>query len=224
MGFFSKKDQNGSDGSESDAQSAQPASPSPSPTRPESPETAAATDASGNDSDKKELSQEDARRHAIAGKQLAAAFGEMVTLLLRSKADRSRPLSDLEWMIAPAVMTGQFAIADAQSKTTGAISPVGAVLWAMVSEEVDGKLSDVTKTDLRLEAQEWKSGDIPWIILAMGDKRVVAGLIKKISDEVFKSQAPKIRSRDKDGKPVVGRVQAGEPPAGTDASEPSGNA
>lgn len=161
---------------------------------------------------KPDLSAEDARKHAMVGKKLAAAFGELVTLVLRSEADRKRPISDLEWMIAPAIATGQFAIADAQSKKTGAISPIGAVLWAMVSEDVDRKLSDTNDQSIRLKPEDWRSGSIPWIVLAMGDKRVVAGLIKRLTQDVFKDQAPKIRSRNDDGVMIVGRVQLSETP------------
>ena len=157
-----------------------------------------------------DLSPEDAKKCAAAGKQLAAAFGELVTLLMRSETDRKRPISDLEWMIAPAIASGQFAVADAQSKKTGAITPIGAILWASVSEDVDKKLSDTSSAQPRIRPQEWQSGSIPWILLAMGDKRVIAGLIKKLSQQVFKDQAPKIRSRDKDGNTVIGRVQVSE--------------
>lgn len=173
----------------------------------------ATTDA---DADKPDLSPEDARKHAAIGKQLAAAFGELVTLLMRSETDRKRPIADLEWMIAPAIATGQFAIADAQSKKTGAISPVGAVLWALVSDDVDRRLSDTSVEQAQLSPNEWRSGTQPWIVMAIGDKRVVADLIKKLSENVFKGQAPKIRSRDGDGKIVVGRVKA------TDQSEATG--
>lgn len=176
------------------------------------PETPAADTPAPAQTEKPDLTPEEARKHAAVGKQLAAAFGELVTLLMRSEADRKRQIADLEWMIAPAIATGQFAIADAQSKKSGAISPIGAVLWAVVSDEVDKRLSDISDEQARLSPNEWRSGTVPWIVMAMGDKRVVAGLIKKLSQDVFKDQAPKIRSRDKDGKIVVGRVKATEQP------------
>ena len=153
-----------------------------------------------------DLSPEDARKYAAIGKQFTSAFGELVILMMRSQNDRKRPISDLEWMISPAIATGQFAIADAQSKKTGAISPIGAVIWAMVSEQVDKRLSDPSEGAVRLNPKDWRSGTIPWIILTMGDKRVVADLIKKLTQGALKEQAPKIRSRDNDGKIVIGRV------------------
>lgn len=192
---------------------------------PESKPTAAAGDmtsapqnGSAESSDSRpDISAEDAKKHAAVGKQLAAAFGEIVTLLMRSERDRKRPISDLEWMIAPAVATGQFAIADAQSKKTGAISPIGAVLWAMVSEDIDKRLSDTNTEQAPLKLQEWRSGNVPWIMLAIGDKRVIAGLVKKLTSDAFKGQAPKIRSRNADGNVVIGRIQTSDESASSSA-------
>jgi hemolysin-activating ACP:hemolysin acyltransferase len=161
----------------------------------------------GNVGQQAELPPEEARKRAAISKQLAAAFGELVTLIMRSETDRQRPISDLAWMIGPGVQTGQFAIADAQSKTNGSVTPVGAILWALVSEEVDQRLSANAAESPRLEAKDWRSGDIPWIVVAIGDNRVIAGLIRQISKDVLKGVAPKIRSRDKDGNVVVSRIE-----------------
>lgn len=160
----------------------------------------------------KELSQEEARKRAGIAKQIAASFGEIVTLLLRSPGDRQRPIQDLEWMVAPALMTGQFAVADAQSKETGAVMPVAAVLWAFVSPEIDQRLSAVGET-ARLAPNEWRSGNIPWVIMAIGDHKVVNGLLQQLARTVFKDTPAKIRARNNDGQVVVGRIEAAAQPA-----------
>jgi len=214
MGLFSSKNQ--PENTKTAAEKSQNfiSDKAPSATEPAAPDATAISQQTAppsNDEDTRpDLTPEEAQKHAAVGKQMVAAFGSLVTLLMRSDKDRARPIGDLEWMIAPAITTGQFAIADAQSKKTGAISPIGGVLWAMVSEEIDAKLSNTSNEQVQLQPQDWRSGTIPWIVLAMGDKRVVAGLIKKLSTNVFKDQAPKIRSQDKDGKFVVGRVQASD--------------
>jgi len=212
MGLFSSKNKSDASSAEQEGTTQDPTSET---TAPPTQQTAAMPPLSSNagdstDSEQPDLSPEEARKHAAVGKQLAGAFGELVTLLMRSEADRKRPIADLEWMVAPAIATGQFAIADAQSKKTGAISPVGAVLWAMVSEDVDKRLSDTSVEQAQLKPNDWRSGSEPWIVMALGDKRIVAGLIKKLSQDVFKGNAPKIRSRNTDGKIVVGRVKASE--------------
>jgi cytolysin-activating lysine-acyltransferase len=153
-----------------------------------------------------EISPEEAKKRAVAGKQIAAAFGELVTLLMRSPADKHHSLSDLEWLIVPALAHRQYALAEAQSKETGAISPVGGVLWAFVSEEVDKRLSDLS-APVRLKPNEWRSGDIPWLVLATGDTRILAGLIQQLTKTVFKDRQPKMRARGADGKVSVGHLE-----------------
>ena len=89
-------------------------------------------------------------------------------LLLRSSQE-NHSVADLGWLVVPAVANGQFAVAEARSQETGAITPVGALLWALVSADVDKHLTDLS-APLRLKPNEWRSGDIPWIILAIGDR------------------------------------------------------
>lgn len=171
------------------------------------PQPAAATEASpAPQAGAVQLDPEESKKRAVAAKQMAASFGEFVTLLMRSQSEKHHTLGDLEWLIVPALMHRQFALAEAQSKETGAVSPVAGVLWAYVSEEVDKRLSDAS-APTRLKPNEWKSGDIPWIILATGDRRVLAGLIQQLTKSVFKDRDPKMRIRGKDGKVSVGHLE-----------------
>ncbi len=159
------------------------------------------------------LSPEEAKRRAAMAKHVAASFGEIVTLLMRSPADKSITLQDLEWMVAPAIMTGQFAVAEAQSKETGAVMPVGAVLWAFVSAEIDQKLSTNPDAPVRLAPGEWRSGDNPWVVMAIGDPKIVGGLLQQLMKTAFAGKLAKMRARGADGKITVGRLEAGPPPS-----------
>ncbi len=153
------------------------------------------------------LNDEEVKKRAIAAKQVAASFGEIVMLLMRSPTEKFHSLQDLEWLIAPALVRGQFALADAQSKETGVVMPVGAVLWALVSAEVDKRLTEKTEEPIRLLPDEWRSGDIPWIILTAGDSKVVGGLLQQMTKAMFKEKPAKIRVKGQDGKVVVGRLE-----------------
>jgi cytolysin-activating lysine-acyltransferase len=155
------------------------------------------------------VSAEEAKKRALAAKQVAAAFGEFVMLMMRSPNERHHTLTDLEWLIVPGLINRQYALAEAQSKETGMVSPVGGVLWAFVSEEVDKRLSDLS-TPLRLKPSEWRSGDIPWIVSAHGDNRVLAGLIQQLTTTLFKDRKPKMRVRGRDGKLTVGHLEVKE--------------
>jgi hemolysin-activating ACP:hemolysin acyltransferase len=153
------------------------------------------------------LPPEELKRRAIIAKQIAASFGEIVTLMMRSPADRKHSLEDLEWMVAPALMTGQFAVADAQAKDNGSVMPIGAVMWAFVSEDVDRRLTANIEQPLRLEPKEWRSGQIPWIISAIGEPKVVGGLLQQLTKTIFKDRPAKMRARGTDGKTFVGRLE-----------------
>lgn len=154
-----------------------------------------------------QLSADELRQRAAIAKQIAGSFGDIVTLLLRSPSERKRPIEDLEWMVIPALQAGQFAVAEAQSQETGTVTPAGVVLWANVSESVDQRLARDLDQPMRLAAEEWRSGSIPWIVAAFGETKVVGGLLQQLSKTVFKGTPARIRARGPDGKPFVGRLE-----------------
>lgn len=156
------------------------------------------------------LDAEEAKKRAAASKRMAASFGEIVILMSQSPAEQHYALRDLDWLVAPAVRLGQFALAEAHSKTNGLVVPVGAVLWAMVSPEVDQRLSAQETGPIRLQPGEWRSGDIPWIIHTVGEPKILGGLMEQLTKTVFKNRAPKMRIRGQDGKAKVGEVHVKE--------------
>jgi RTX toxin acyltransferase family len=72
-----------------------------------------------------ELSADELKRRAGLSKRMMAAFGEAVSVLMRSEVHRHQFMADLEWLVLPAIATGQFSIIDAQSKSIGFTQPVG---------------------------------------------------------------------------------------------------
>lgn len=79
---------------------------------------------------------------------------------------------------------------------------MAAALWANVSNEIDRQLSDNGGEPVKLAPKDWKSGDIPWLILAAGDKRLIKATQKGIEDTVLKGRRLKSRSstsNDKEG-------------------------
>ena len=107
---------------------------------------------------------EESRKRAAAALQLSAAFAQVVTVLMRSPQHKHLALADLEWLVFPPLTTGQFAIANVQAKEGGASMPAALVLWASVSADVDKKLSENVSGPMRLRPDEWKSGDILWLV------------------------------------------------------------
>lgn len=63
------------------------------------------------------LSKEDvAKVQALRSKMISAFFGKIVTLLMRSPHYKHYSLSDLEWLVIPALLTNQFLVVEAQMK------------------------------------------------------------------------------------------------------------
>jgi hemolysin-activating ACP:hemolysin acyltransferase len=187
------------------------------------------------------LSKEElAKVQALRSKMISASFGEIVTLLMRSPHYKHYSLSDLEWLVIPALLTNQFLVVEAQMKaplaggqsegatndsipqnenSDGALTegaapivgpriPVGLALWAKVSPEVDEKLSANLDTPVKLRPDEWRSGEINWIIDVLGDEKIMQSLYVKLKGDVFKGQTFKVRAQNKEGQRVVTEVKA----------------
>jgi hemolysin-activating ACP:hemolysin acyltransferase len=126
---------------------------------------------------------------------------------MHSPRYRHYTLGDLEWLVLPPLLTGQCSVAEAKSKDNGASVPVAVALWASVSPDVDRRLSENLNTPIRLRPDEWRSGDILWLIDAVGDRRVVPGLLKQLAEHTLKGREIKVRGRAEDGKVEVKNLQ-----------------
>src|SRR5262245_29209042 len=151
---------------------------------------------------------EEARRRAAAAVRHSLAFAQIVSILMHSPRYRHYTLGDLEWLVLPPLLTGQCSVAEAKSKENGASVPVAVALWASVSPEVDRRLAENLNTPIRLRPDEWRSGEILWLIDAVGDRRVVPGLLKQLADNTLKGREIKVRGRGEGGKVEVKNLQA----------------
>jgi len=154
--------------------------------------------------------QEAQRRAAIAIRQ-SVAFAQIISVLMRSPHYKHYTLSDLEWLVLPPLMTGQFSVVEASAEQNGPRFPAAVVLWASVSPEVDKRLSENLTAPMRLRPDEWRSGEILWLVDAVGDSRVVPEVLKRLQQSVFKERQLKLRGRGQDGKPIVQTLKSGLP-------------
>ena len=145
-------------------------------------------------------SAEQAARQAIQAKMVAAGFGEIVSVLMRSPHYRHYSLTDLEWLVVPPLLAQQFTLAEARTKEGGIPAPVGVALWARVSDEVDKKLVDNLDRPVRLRPDEWTSGDTLWLIDVVGAPEAVKAMIERMSEAVFEGKPFKLRARGTDGQ------------------------
>lgn len=137
---------------------------------------------------------------ATISKLISAAIGEAVLVLSRSPTHKHFALADIEWMVLPPVLSGQAFISEATNKDNGTRVPIALVTWAGVSAEVDRRLTEGVGTPMRLRPDEWTSGDIVWIIDAVGDQRVVTGALARLLGGPLKDRDAKVVMRDGGGQ------------------------
>jgi len=145
---------------------------------------------------------EKARQQAVAALRNSLAFTQIIGVLMRSDHYKHYTLGDLEWLVIPPMLAGQFRIGEVKPKTGGSV-PVSVVLWARVSAEVDKRLTEASNAPMRLRPDEWTSGDILWLAHAAGEPRFVRDVLKQLNETAFKGREVKVRALGKDGKPAV---------------------
>lgn len=141
-------------------------------------------------------------RHA----RMSQSFSQVVAVLMRDANFRNLRLADLEWLVLPAIMSGQFKLGHARaqpgadkSKDGGTFIPVAVAMWARVSPAIDKAMSENLDKPVQLKANQWMSGDIPWLIAVAGDQRMIPTFLKQLTEEEFKGKHVKMRARTPDG-------------------------
>jgi len=152
--------------------------------------------------------KEDEQRRVATLIRQSLAFAKVVSVLARSPVHKFFTLADLEWLVIPPLTTEQFAIAEVKPRPDGPAMPVAAVFWANVSSDVDKRLCENLSAPIRLKPEEWRSGDILWLVDAAGDPRVLPGFLQRIGGTAWKGRAPKIRTKGADGKLVVKQLSS----------------
>jgi len=127
-------------------------------------------------------------------KTVSHMLGEITWLMSQSKIHKGMFISDLEWMGMPAIPLEQFRI------FYGPNSPAAVALFAFVSTETDTRLRESTQT--RLRADEWKGGEIPWLIELIAPFGAEAEILTDLASSVFKDK-PFHFHTVKDGKRIV---------------------
>jgi len=169
---------------------------------PSSDATASAAPPQGTADGKPTGLTEKVRRDAATLRN-ALAFTQALGVLMRSPHYRKYTLADLEWLVIPPLMTGQFRIGEAKPDPQGPALPVAAVFWASVSPEVDKRLTEAKSPAPQLKAEEWKSGDIVWLVHAAGETRFVRSVIDQLMKTTFKGREVKVLASDRDGNAKV---------------------
>jgi hemolysin-activating ACP:hemolysin acyltransferase len=116
---------------------------------------------------------------------MAASLGQIAAILMQMPQHRNTLLTDLRWLVTPALISGQYVVVQAQDDSTGLSSPIAMAIWAQVSPEVDRRLSASPAKPLRLNTEDWNSGSIIWLVEAAGDNAAINALISGLVEHRF---------------------------------------
>ena len=97
---------------------------------------------------------------------MAYNFSQVIAVLMRDPNFKNLRIADLEWLVFPALLSGQFKLAHAQAHPGknkddhgGSFIPVALAMWARVSPQVDKALSENIDKPAQLRPDQWSSGD-----------------------------------------------------------------
>jgi cytolysin-activating lysine-acyltransferase len=153
---------------------------------------------------------------------MGQAFSQVIAVLMRDPAFRQLRLADLEWLVIPPLMCGQYKLAQAPVQQLigakaddakppqegGVLVPVAVGLWARVSAQLDKQLTETLDKNVRLRPSEWTSGEHLWLMAAAGDPRAVPRFVEQLAKTEFKGKELKMRLRGADGKITIKTIGA----------------
>ncbi len=138
-------------------------------------------------------------------------FGEIISVMMSSPGYKHYSLADLEWLVMPAIFNNQFILAEASAKEGAPPAPVALALWASVSEEVDAKLSENLERPWRLRPDEWNSGEIIWLLDAIGPSKIINAVVEQLRSTRLAGKPVRIRGRDEKGTLTVATLPPAQP-------------
>lgn len=154
------------------------------------------------------LPRVEAQKRLALTQQMEAALGKALTVMMMSPGHSRYSVSDLRAILLPPLTYRQFSIAETGSREQGLVAPIGLVLWASVSDEVDRRLAADPGKVIKLAAEDWKSGDNLWVIEAIGEPKATGAILRRLVTVTWRGRTAKIRLRDKDGKAVIRQIEA----------------
>ncbi len=160
------------------------------------------------------LTEEERAAKLEISAEVSARYGAIIRVLSHTSHYRTQPLSELRWLVDPAIVTGQYLVAEGPldaANPDGAFGPVAVVTWARLSAELDLQISLNPSMPLRLTAEQWRSGDIGWVLEAAGRPTTVERMIAQLVAETFAGAVVRRRVREADGRISIGTC---EPAAG----------
>jgi len=135
---------------------------------------------------------------------VAVTFLRIIKVLASSPQHKKYALTDIEALVYPAVVSGQCAVLQSNPTDKAPAAPIAVALWANVSPEVERRLKANIAAPYALSSSDWRSGDIPWLVEAVGPPHIVQHLLTQLQSSTFKGRELRMRTMDANGKLTVG--------------------
>lgn len=126
----------------------------------------------------------------LANATVSDVFGQIVWLMTQSKSHQNFFLSDLEWMVMPALLLRQFRI------FPGKTQPMGVALYAYLSEETEKRLE---AGGTRIGPNEWKAGDRLWLLDLVAPFGHQAEMLNDLKTTIFAGKVFKMHGLTETG-------------------------
>lgn len=128
-------------------------------------------------------------------KTVSHVLGEITWLFSQSPLHKNLFISDLEWMVMPAILLEQFRIFYGPNQ-----QPAGLILWGSVSDETEQRLIN---HQIKLAPHEWKGGDNLWLIEMVSPFGGQDEMLADMAATVFKGKSFKYHRTGPNGPEVV---------------------
>lgn len=135
-----------------------------------------------------------AAQRQAAVRRILDMIGEVATLAMTAPSHRHLFLSDLEWLVVPAVESGQCRLFRRNSL------PFAYASWALVSEEVEQRLASGI---YKLKPSEWRSGDRLWLMDFIAPPAEAQNIVATLKKTVFEGKTVKTVRPNPDGQGMV---------------------
>jgi hemolysin-activating ACP:hemolysin acyltransferase len=140
-------------------------------------------------------------RVAEQRQRLQAGVGEVALAMMALTRYRDQSLADLRHLVVDPISRDRIAIAKAH-RDGRPDETAGIAIWASVSEAVDAKIRAQINTrvfPVRLKAEDWTSGDIPWLLDVIAPSQQAATAVLANFRQVVKDRPVHVH-------PLVGQL------------------
>lgn len=144
---------------------------------------------------------------------VSEVFGQATWLMTQSRGHRTMFLSDLEWMLMPAILLRQFRL------FPGKDQPLGIALMGQLSDEASKRL----ETSGKIKPEDWKSGDNLWLVELVAPFGQQDAMLGDLRATVFKGKQFKMYATDNTGqRQVITMSGEGAEPTSADTAKDAG--